>query len=51
MQEKHHTRDAAELKSRMSAEEKQQFCNEWKRVFDSGYKNVQQDLYYSLICL
>jgi tetratricopeptide (TPR) repeat protein len=51
MQEKHHTRDAAELKSRMSGEEKQQFCKEWKRVFDGGYKNAQQDLYYSLICL
>ncbi len=51
MQDRHHTRDAKELKDRMSAEEKKQFCEEWKRLFDSGYKNMSQDLYYTLICL
>ncbi|GAO42078.1 tetratricopeptide repeat protein [Flavihumibacter petaseus] len=51
MQGKHSTRDAKELATRMSAEEKKQFCEEWKRLFDTGYKNVNQDLYYTMICL
>jgi tetratricopeptide (TPR) repeat protein len=50
MQDKHSTRDANELKSRMSAAEKERFCGEWKRLFDGGYKNMKEDLYYTLIC-
>ncbi|HPZ87135.1 MAG TPA: hypothetical protein PLQ32_03455 [Flavihumibacter sp.] len=51
MQEKYSTRDAKELGAKMSSEEKKQFCLEWKQLFDTGYKDVQQDLYYTLICL
>ncbi|ULQ55395.1 tetratricopeptide repeat protein [Flavihumibacter rivuli] len=50
MQEKHGTKEEKELKSRMSKDELSRFCGEWKRLFDSGYKNMKQDLYYTMIC-
>lgn len=51
MQDKYATRDAKELGNKMTAEEKKQFCAEWKQLFDTGYKDVKQDLYYTMICL
>jgi tetratricopeptide (TPR) repeat protein len=50
MQDKHKTRDAKELGQRMSTAEKEKFCQEWKRVFDGGYKNMKEELYFTLIC-
>ena len=50
MQLKYKVHDAKELKIKLGISEKQTLCDYWKSLFNTGYTNKQEELYFSLIC-
>ncbi|ULQ51465.1 tetratricopeptide repeat protein [Flavihumibacter fluvii] len=51
MQQKYQVQDAKELKIKLGISEKQELCDYWKSLFNTGYTYKQEELYFSLICL
>jgi len=50
VQEKYGTNNAQELRSKMTAGEKDQVCTELKKAISLGLKDMQQDMFASLVC-
>lgn len=50
VQDKYRTENAQELRSRMTATEKQQVCTELKKLISLGYKNMKADMFDALVC-
>jgi len=50
MQEKYHTTNAQELRSKMSAKEKELVCSDLKKAISLGLKDMKQEMFSSLVC-
>ncbi|MCU7548029.1 hypothetical protein OCK74_02835 [Chitinophagaceae bacterium LB-8] len=50
LQEKYHTNNTQELRSKMSAQERDQVCVELKKAISLGLKDMKQDMFASLVC-
>jgi tetratricopeptide (TPR) repeat protein len=50
VQEKYKTTNAQELRKKMSAQEKDQVCTELKKAQSLGMKDMQLDMFASLVC-
>jgi tetratricopeptide (TPR) repeat protein len=50
LQDKYGTTNVQELRSKMTAEEKQLLCTDLKKAISFGQKDMQQDMVASLIC-
>ena len=50
VQQKYGTNNAQELRSKMTAGEKEQVCTELKKAISLGLKDMQQDMFASLVC-
>jgi hypothetical protein len=50
LQEKYKTKNAQELRKKMSAQEKDQVCTELKKAQSLGMKDMQLDMFASLVC-
>ena len=50
VQQKYGTNNAQELRSKMSAGEKDQVCTELNKAISLGLKDMQQDMFASLVC-
>jgi hypothetical protein len=50
MQEKYHTTNAQELRSKMSTKEKELVCTDLKKAISLGLKDMKQEMFASLVC-
>jgi len=50
VQEKYQTTNTQELRSKMNATEKEQVCIELKKVLTIGLRNMQYDMFASMVC-
>ena len=50
VQQKYGTNNAQELRSKMTAAEKDQVCTELKKAISLGLKDMQKDMFASLVC-
>ncbi len=50
VQEKYNTTNAQELRTKMTAQEKDQVCTELSKAIELGYKNMQADMFAALVC-
>lgn len=50
VQQKYGTNNAQELRSKMTAGEKDQVCTELQKAISLGLKDMQQDMFASLVC-
>ncbi|MCG7859371.1 hypothetical protein MD537_20505, partial [Flavihumibacter sediminis] len=50
VQEKYGTTNAQELRSKMTAEEKELICREVKAALDKGLREMKWDMFSSLVC-
>ncbi len=50
MQDKYATTNASQLKSKMTSGEKDQLCGELNKAFQLGLKDLQMDLFRSMLC-
>lgn len=50
VQDKYGTTNTQELRSKMTAEEKEQVCTELKKALELGLKDMKQDMFATLIC-
>jgi tetratricopeptide (TPR) repeat protein len=50
MQEKYHTTNAQELRSKMTSKEKDLVCTDLKKAISLGLKDMKQDMFASLVC-
>jgi hypothetical protein len=50
MQEKYHTTNAQELRTKMSAKEKELVCTDLKKAVSLGLKDMKSDMFASLVC-
>jgi tetratricopeptide (TPR) repeat protein len=50
MQEKYHTTNAQELRSKMTSKEKDLVCTDLKKAISLGLKDMKQDMFATLVC-
>lgn len=50
MEHKYHTTNAQELRSKMTASEKELVCADLKKALDLGWKNMNKDMFAALVC-
>jgi tetratricopeptide (TPR) repeat protein len=50
MENKYHTTNAQELRSKMTAAEKELVCADLKKALDLGWKNMNKDMFAALVC-
>lgn len=50
MQDKYKTNNTQELRSKMSANEKEQLCSELKKAISLGLNDMKQEMFASLVC-
>jgi tetratricopeptide (TPR) repeat protein len=50
VQDKYHTTNAQELRNKMNAKEKEQVCTELNKALSLGLKDMQKDMFASLVC-
>jgi tetratricopeptide (TPR) repeat protein len=50
VQEKYNTTNTQELRSKMNATEKEQVCRELKKALALGLRNMQYDMFSSMVC-
>ncbi len=50
VQEKYQTTNTQQLRSKMNATEKEQLCTELKKALSLGLRNIQYDMFSSMVC-
>lgn len=50
VQDKYHTSNAQELRTKMTPQEKEQVCTEMKKAIALGLKDMKQDMFVALVC-
>jgi len=50
MENKYHTTNAQELRSKMTTAEKDLVCADLKKALDLGWKNMNKDMFAALVC-